>query len=85
MRQEQKQGLLRLSQKIYTNKTLERFKMDKYSAGVVPTQKLTNLNYVTSEKRIEGEQMKNTRHAFVVQNLMYGRLAPGQTAILLLK
>ena len=33
------QGLLGLSQKAYISKVLERFKMDKCSAGTVPIQK----------------------------------------------
>ena len=33
------QGLLGLYQKAYINKILERFKMDKCSAGIVPIQK----------------------------------------------
>jgi len=33
------QDILGLSQKSYINKVLERFRMDKYSAEIVPIQK----------------------------------------------
>ena len=47
---ERSQGLLGLSQKTYINKILERFNMEKCSAGVVPIQKGDKFNAMQCPK-----------------------------------
>ena len=68
------QGLLGLSQKTYINKILERFNMEKCSAGVVPNQKGDKFNAMQCPKNeLEREQMRNIPYASVVGSLMYAQ------------
>ena len=68
------QGLLGLSQKTYINKILERFNMEKCSAGVVPIQKGDKFNAMQCPKNeLEREQMRNIPYASVVGSLMYAQ------------
>ena len=68
------QGLLGLSQKTYINKILERFNMEKCSAGVVPIQKWDKFNAMQCPKNeLEREQMRNIPYASVVGSLMYAQ------------
>ena len=68
------QGLLGLSQKTYINKILERFNMEKCSAGVVPIQKGDKFNAMQCPKNeLEREQMRNILYAYVVGSLMYAQ------------
>ena len=55
------QGLLGLSHKAYTNKVLERFKVDTYLASLVPIQKGDKISLMQCPKNdLEWKQMKNT-------------------------
>ena len=68
------QGLLGLSQKAYVNKIIERFKIEKYSAGVVPIQKGDKFSLMQCPKNdLEREQMKNIPYASIVGSLMYAQ------------
>ena len=68
------QGLLGLSQKAYINKVLERFKMDKCSAGIVPIQKGDKFSLMQCPKNeLEREQMNNIPYASIVGSLMYAQ------------
>ena len=68
------QGLLGLSQKTYINKILERFNMEKCSAGVVPIQKGDKFNAIQCPKNeLERVQMRNIPYASVVGSLMYAQ------------
>ena len=68
------QGLLGLSQKTYINKILERFNLEKCSAGVVPIQKGDKFNAMQCPKNeLEREKMRNIPHASVVGSLMYAQ------------
>ena len=68
------QGLLGLSQKTYINKILERFNMEKCSAGVVPIQKGDKFNAMQCPKNeLERGQMRNIPYASVVGSLMYAQ------------
>ena len=68
------QGLLGLSQKTHINKILERFNMEKCSAGVVPIQKGDKFNAMQCPKNeLEREQMRNIPYASVVGSLMYAQ------------
>ena len=68
------QGLLGLSQKAYINKVLERFKMGKCSAGIVPIQKGDKFSLMQCPKNeLEREQMKNIPYASIVGSLMYAQ------------
>ena len=68
------QGLLGLSQKTYINKILERFNMEKCSAGVVPIQKGDKFNAMQCPKNeLEREQMRNIPYESVVGSLMYAQ------------
>ncbi|KAL2237853.1 UNVERIFIED_CONTAM: Retrovirus-related Pol polyprotein from transposon TNT 1-94 [Sesamum indicum] len=66
------QGLLGLSQKCYIYKVLERFKMDKCSAGIVPIQKGDKFNQMQCPKNdLERKEMESIPYASVVGSLMY--------------
>ena len=68
------QGLSGLSQKTYINKILERFNMEKCSAGVVPIQKGDKFNAMQCPKNeLEREQMRNIPYASVIGSLMYAQ------------
>ena len=68
------QGLLGLSQKTYINKILERFNMEKCSAGVVPIQKGDKFNAMQCPKNeLERQKMRNIPYAYVVGSLMYAQ------------
>jgi len=68
------QGLLGLSQNAYINKVLERFRMDKCSASLVPIQKGDKFSLMQCPKNdLERKQMENIPYAFVVGSLMYAQ------------
>ena len=68
------QGLLGLSQKTYINKILERFKMEKCSAGKVPIQKGDKFGlYQCPKNELEKEEMNNISYASIVGSLMYAQ------------
>ena len=65
-------GLLRLSQKAYINKILERFNMSKCSDGIVPIQKGDKFSLKQCPKNdVERKEMENIPYASVVGSLMY--------------
>ncbi|XP_070015892.1 secreted RxLR effector protein 161-like [Nicotiana sylvestris] len=66
------QGLLRLSQKAYINKVLERFRMEKCLARPVPIQKGDKFQFNQRPKNeLEHLQMKDIPYASIVGSLMY--------------
>ena len=68
------QGLLGLSQKSYINKVLERFRMDKCSAGIVPIQKGDKFSQMQCPKNdLERKAMESIPYASVVGSLMYAQ------------
>ncbi|RYE20331.1 MAG: hypothetical protein EOP45_11235, partial [Sphingobacteriaceae bacterium] len=68
------QGWLGLSQKAYINKVLERFKMDKCSAGIVPIQKGDKFSLNQCPKNeLERKQMEQIPYASIVGSLMYAQ------------
>jgi len=68
------QGLLGLSQKSYINKVLERFKMDKCSAGIIPIQKGDKFSQMQCPKNdLERKAMESIPYASVVGSLMYAQ------------
>ena len=68
------QGLLGLSQKGYINKVLERFRIDKCSASVVPIQKRDKFSEMQCPKNeLERKEMKSIPFASVVGSLMYAQ------------
>lgn len=69
------QGLLRLSQKTYINKVLERFGMEKCSANVFPIQKRDKLSVMQCPNdELERKQIENTSYISVVRSLMYTQM-----------
>ena len=68
------QGLLGLSQKGYINKILERFRMEKRSAGIVPIQKGDKFSQMQCPKNdLERKVMDSIPYASVVGSLMYAQ------------
>ena len=68
------QGLLGLSQKAYINKVLQRFKMEKCSASVVPIQKGDKFGLIQCPKNeLEHKQMEGIPYASIVGSLMYAQ------------
>jgi hypothetical protein len=66
------QGLLGLSQKAYIEKIIERFHMDKCSAGIVPIQKGDKFSLMQCPKNdVERNAMESIPYASVVRSLMY--------------
>ena len=66
------QGLLRLSQKAYINKVLERFRMKKCLSSVVPIQKRDKFSLMQCPKnKLEQKQMEMIPYASIVGSLMY--------------
>jgi len=69
---ERSQGLLSLSQKSYINKVLERFRMDKCSASLVPIQKEDKFSLMQYPKNdLEHKQMENIPYASIVGSFLY--------------
>lgn len=65
------QGWLGLSQKAYINKVLERFKMDKCYASVVPIQKGDKFSLEQCPKNeLERKEMEQIPYASIVVSLM---------------
>jgi len=68
------QGLLGLSQKAYINKVLERFKMEKCSASVVPIQKGDKFSLMQCpNNELEHKEMERIPYASIVGSLMYAQ------------
>lgn len=68
------QGLLGLSQKEYINKVLERFRMEKCSAGIVPIQKGDKFSEKQCPRNdLERKEMESIPYASVVGSLMYAQ------------
>ncbi|KAK9089019.1 hypothetical protein Scep_028101 [Stephania cephalantha] len=68
------QGLLGLSQKGYINKVLERFQMDKCSAGIVLIQKRDKFSLMQCPHNdLERQQMQCIPYASLVGSLMYAQ------------
>jgi len=68
------QGLLGLSQKSYINKVLERFRMNKSSAGIVQIQKGDKFSQMQCPKNdLERKVMESIPYASVVGSLMYAQ------------
>ena len=66
------QGLLGLSQKAYINKVLEKFKMERCSASVVPIQKGDKFSLEQCPRNeLERTEMERIPYASVVGSLMY--------------
>ena len=66
------QGLLGLSQRAYIDKVLERFRMEKCSAGIVPIQKGDRFSEMQCPKNdLERKEMESIPYASVVKSLMY--------------
>ena len=66
--------MLGLSQNAYINKVLERFRMDKCSASLVPIQKGDKFSLMQCPKNdLERKQMENILYASVVGSLMYAQ------------
>ena len=68
------QGLLGLSQKSYINKVIERFKMEKCFASVVPIQKGDKFSLMQcSNNELERKEMERIPYASIVGSLMYAQ------------
>ncbi|GAA0170757.1 transmembrane signal receptor [Lithospermum erythrorhizon] len=68
------QGLLRLSQKVYINKVLERFRMVSCSPSVAPIRKGDKFSLMQCPKNeLERKEMENIPYAPVVGSLMYAQ------------
>ena len=68
------QDILGLSQKSYINKVLERFRMDKYSAEIVPIQKGDKFSQMQCPKNdLDWKAMELIPYASVVGSLMYAQ------------
>jgi Reverse transcriptase (RNA-dependent DNA polymerase) len=68
------QGLLGLSQKVYIDKILKRYNMDKCLSGSVPIQKGDKFGLFQCPKNeLEKSEMKNIPYASVVGSLMYAQ------------
>ncbi|XP_074265705.1 secreted RxLR effector protein 161-like [Silene latifolia] len=66
------QGLLGLSQKAYIDKVLERYRMNEYSAGIVPIQKGDKFSKMQCpHNELEQKEMERIPYAFVVGSLNY--------------
>ena len=64
------QGLLGLSQKGYINKVLERFRMEKYSAGIVPIHKGDKFSQMQCPRNdLERKEMESIPYASVNRTL----------------
>jgi hypothetical protein len=61
-----------MSQKIYINKVLEKFRMNDYSPSVTPVVKSGRFNLNQCPKNyLKKEQIKRISYASVVGSLMY--------------
>ena len=72
---DRKNGTLGLSQTAYINKILERFRMERCKANVVPIQK-GDIFYEKSQcpkNDLEKEEMKDITYASIVGSLMYAQ------------
>ncbi|XP_075107162.1 secreted RxLR effector protein 161-like [Nicotiana tabacum] len=68
------QGLLRLSQKGYIERILERFNMNNYSAGIVPIQKRDKFSLMQCPKNdVEGKKMESIHYSSIIGSLMYAQ------------
>ncbi|XP_074298256.1 uncharacterized protein LOC141629094 [Silene latifolia] len=66
------QGLLRLSQKAYIDKVLERYRMNECSAGIVPIQKGDKFSKMQCPRNeLERKEMEKIPYASVVGSLNY--------------
>jgi len=64
------QGLLGLSQKGYINKVLERFRMEKYSAEIVPIHKGNKFSQMQCPRNdLERKEMESIPYASVNRKL----------------
>lgn len=69
------QGLLRLSQKAYNDKILERFRMDKYFAKIVPIHTGDKFSEMQcSMNELERKEMKSILYASIIWNSMYAQI-----------
>ena len=66
------QGLLGLSQRTYIEKVLERFRMEKCSAGIIPIHKGDKFSEMQCPKNdLEWKAMESIPYASVVGSFMY--------------
>jgi len=71
---DRKQIILKLSQKAYTEKVLERFRLKNCSTSIVPIIKEDKFNNDQCPRNaLEQEQMKNILYAFAVVSLLYAQ------------
>ncbi|XP_075102326.1 secreted RxLR effector protein 161-like [Nicotiana tabacum] len=71
------QGLLRLSQKGYIERILERFNMNNCSAGIVPIQKGDKFSLMQFPKNdVERKEMESIPYSSIVGSLMYAQTCP---------
>jgi hypothetical protein len=72
---DRKQKILKLSQKAYIEKVLERFRMKNCSASVAPIIKGDKFsNDQCPRNALEQEQMENIPYAFAIDSLLYAQV-----------
>jgi hypothetical protein len=68
-------GILGLSQKVYIERVLERFKMENCSASVAPIQKGDKFSLMQCpQNELERKQMEGIPYASAVGSLMYAQI-----------